>query len=70
MTVTQAVFFLFAAFTVGAALLVVLATNIVHCAIALVFTFFGVAALYILLDAEFLAAVQVLLYVEIGRAHV
>jgi len=63
MTVTQAVFFLLAAFTVGAALLVVLARNIVHCAIALVFTFFGVAALYVLLDAEFLAAVQVLLYV-------
>jgi NADH-quinone oxidoreductase subunit J len=63
MTVTQVVFFLLAAFTLGAALLVVLATNIVHCAIALVFTFFGVAALYVLLDAEFLAAVQVLLYV-------
>ena len=63
MTVTQAVFFLLAACTVGGALLVVLARNIVHCAIALVFTFFGVAALYILLDAEFLAAAQVLLYV-------
>ena len=63
MTVTHAVFFLLAACTLGAALLVVLATNIVHCAIALVFTFFGVAGLYILLNAEFLAAVQVLLYV-------
>lgn len=63
MTVTQGVFFLMAAFTVGAALLVVLARNIVHCAIALVFSFFGVAALFVLLDAEFLAAAQVLLYV-------
>ena len=63
MTVIQVVFFLVAAFTTGAAFLVVLAKNIVHCAIALVFTFFGVAALYVLLDAEFLAAVQVLLYV-------
>ncbi|MBI2902528.1 MAG: NADH-quinone oxidoreductase subunit J [Candidatus Methylomirabilis oxyfera] len=63
MTVTQTVFFLMAALTTGAALLVVLAKNIVHCAIALVLTFFGVAALYVLLDAEFLAAVQVLLYV-------
>jgi NADH-quinone oxidoreductase subunit J len=44
-------------------LLVVLARNIVHCAIALVFSFFGVAALFVLLDAEFLAAAQVLLYV-------
>src|SRR3989337_6843 len=63
MTVIQVVFFLVAAFTTGAALLVVLARNIVHCAIALVFAFFGVAALFILLDAEFLAATQVLLYV-------
>ena len=63
MTVTHAVFFMLATFTVGGALFVVLAKNIVHCAIALVSTFFGVAALYILLDAEFLAAVQVLLYV-------
>ena len=63
MTVAHALFFVVAAFTTGAALFVVLARNIVHCAIALVFTFFGVAAVYILLDAEFLAAVQVLLYV-------
>jgi len=62
-TVTQGVFYLMAAFTVGASLLVVLARNIVHCAIALVFAFFGVAALFVLLDAEFLAATQVLLYV-------
>jgi NADH-quinone oxidoreductase subunit J len=62
-TVTQGVFFFMAAFTVGASLLVVLARNIVHCAIALVFAFFGVAALFVLLDAEFLAAAQVLLYV-------
>ncbi|MDD5560301.1 NADH-quinone oxidoreductase subunit J [Candidatus Methylomirabilis sp.] len=63
MTVTQVVFFFMAAFTVGTSLLVVLARNIVHCAIALVFAFFGVAALFVLLDAEFLAAAQVLLYV-------
>jgi NADH-quinone oxidoreductase subunit J len=63
MTVAQGVFYLLAALTVATAIFVVLARNIVHCAIALVFTFFGVAALYVLLDAEFLAAVQVLLYV-------
>jgi len=62
-TVIQGIFFLVAAFTVGASLLVVSARNLVHCAIALVFAFFGVAALFILLDAEFLAAAQVLLYV-------
>lgn len=60
---TTALFFLFAGFVVAAALVVVLGRNLVHSAIALIFTFFGVAALYVLLDAEFLAAVQVLLYI-------
>jgi len=60
---TTAFFFLFAGFVLAAALVVVLGRNLVHSAIALIFTFFGVAALYVLLDAEFLAAVQVLLYI-------
>jgi len=37
--------------------------NIFHAALLLVLTLFCVAALYILLSAEFLAAVQVLIYV-------
>ena len=60
---TTALFFLFAGFVLAASLMVVLGRNLVHSAIALIFTFFGVAALYVLLDAEFLAAVQVLLYI-------
>ncbi len=60
---TEAFFFALAAFTVAAALLVVLARNIVHSAVALIFSFCGVAGIYVLLDAEFLAAVQVLIYV-------
>ncbi len=46
-----------------AAAVVVLGKNIVRAAVALIFTFCGMAALYVLLDAEFLAAVQVLIYV-------
>jgi len=42
---------------------VVLGKNIVRAAVALIFSFCGMAALYVLLDAEFLAAVQVLIYV-------
>jgi NAD(P)H-quinone oxidoreductase subunit 6 len=61
--VTEAFFFVLAVFTVAAALLVVLARNIVHSAVALIFSFCGVAGIYVLLDAEFLAAVQVLIYV-------
>ena len=56
-------FFALAVFTVAAALLVVLGRNIVHSAVALIFSFCGVAGIYVLLDAEFLAAVQVLIYV-------
>ncbi|MGI9951059.1 NADH-quinone oxidoreductase subunit J [Moorellaceae bacterium AZ2] len=59
---SAAVFWLLAALTVGSAVAVVLLPNIVHSALYLVLTFIGVAGLYILLEAEFLAAVQVLVY--------
>ncbi len=63
MTVQLGIFYILAAFTVWAASVVVLGKNIVRAAVALIFTFCGMAALYVLLDAEFLAAVQVLIYV-------
>ncbi|HHP51105.1 MAG TPA: NADH-quinone oxidoreductase subunit J [Moorella mulderi] len=60
---SQAVFFwLLAALVIGSALAVVLLKNIVHSALYLFLTFVGVAGLYILLHAEFLAAVQLLIY--------
>ena len=42
---------------------VVTAKNLVHAAVALMGTLFGVAGLYIFLYADFLAAVQVVIYV-------
>jgi len=63
MTIKFGIFYMLAAFTVWAAAVVVLGKNIVRAAVALIFTFCGMAALYVLLDAEFLAAVQVLIYV-------
>lgn len=57
------VFFLLSAVTLIAGLLVVTLRNVVHSALALVGAFFGVAGLYLLLEAEFLAVVQVLIYV-------
>lgn len=57
------VFYIIAGLTVGSALCVVTVKNLFHCALFLVLSFFGVAGLYILLEAEFLAAVQVLIYV-------
>lgn len=59
----QMIFLILAFVTVAAALVVVAGRNIVHAALSLVLAFSGVAGLYILLDAEFLAAVQILLYV-------
>jgi NADH-quinone oxidoreductase subunit J len=62
-TVIQIIFVLIAALIVGAATMVVLARNVIHSALWLIACFFGVGALYLLLEAEFLAVVQVLIYV-------
>ena len=43
--------------------MVVTLRNIFHCALFLIMCLFGVAGIYILLNAEFLAAAQVLIYV-------
>jgi NADH:ubiquinone oxidoreductase subunit 6 (subunit J) len=61
-TVGVFVFLVFALFTVFCAYLVVSSKNIVHSALFLALTFVGVAALYALLNADFLAAVQLLVY--------
>jgi NADH-quinone oxidoreductase subunit J len=57
------VFFLVAALTLLAGFLTVTLRNVFHSGLALVGTFFGVAAIYLMLEAEFLAVVQVLIYV-------
>lgn len=57
------VFGLIAAAMAVAALRVVTTKNIVHAALYLVVVLAGVAALYVLLAAEFIAVVQVLVYI-------
>jgi NADH-quinone oxidoreductase subunit J len=57
------VFYVFAFLTVVSAFVVVFSRNMVYAAFALLFTFFGVAGLYILLQADFLAVTQVIIYV-------
>lgn len=56
-------FYIFAAVTLAGALGVVLSRNIVRMAFQLLVALLGVAALYFLLAAEFLAAVQLVIYV-------
>ena len=63
MSAEAVVFYVFAAITVLSAAVVVLARSLIYCAFALLFTFFGVAGLYVLLGADFLAATQLLIYV-------
>ena len=46
----------------GGALAVILSRNPVHSALGLVASFFGIAVLFVDLDAHFLAAVQVIVY--------
>ena len=56
------VFFISAAIILGGALGVIVARNPVHAALSLVATLFGVAVLFIDMEAYFLAAVQVIVY--------
>lgn len=59
----EIVFWVLAVVMGVAALLVVTTRNVVHAALYLVVTLMGAAALYVLLLAEFVAWVQVLVYV-------
>src|SRR5437764_10315078 len=63
MVAQQFFFAVLAAVIAFSALRVVTAKNIVHCALYLVMVLAGVAALYILLAAEFVFAVQLLVYI-------
>ncbi len=57
------VFALFAGMTLVGALLLVTVHNLVRSVLAMILSFVGVAGLYLVLQAEFLAAIQVLVYV-------
>jgi NADH-quinone oxidoreductase subunit J len=59
----QGFFLLFAAVAVITALMVVLARNPVHSALALMACFLQISAIFVLLEAPFLAVVQIFVYV-------
>jgi len=63
MTVYDIIFYLFAAVTLVSAFFVVTNRNIVHSAFFLLFTLFGVAGIYVMLGADFVAVVQLIVYV-------
>ena len=62
MTASLAVFLILAAVSVISALVVILHPHPVYSALSLVVTLFQIAALFILLDAEMIAFLQVLVY--------
>src|SRR5258708_40028600 len=61
--IAQAIFYALAALTVGSALMVAFSRNIVYSTFALLGAFMGVVGIYILLAADFVAMVQLLVYV-------
>ena len=63
MTLYDIIFYLFAFVTLVSAYLVVTVRNIVYSAFSLLFTLFGIAGLYALLAADFIAIVQLIVYV-------
>ena len=62
MDLPTVLFWIIAVILVGSALLVVGLRNIVHSALALVVLFGMAAGIYLLLNAEFIAIVQILIY--------
>ena len=63
MEISTAVFYLVALITVGSAAMVAFSGNIIYSAFSLLGAFGGVAGIYIFLGADFVAAVQLLIYV-------
>ena len=63
MTAEQIIFLVVAIFTLGSGFMVVTTGNLVHAALWLVSTLFGVAVIFALLSAGFLAVVQVVVYI-------
>jgi NADH-quinone oxidoreductase subunit J len=63
MLIDTVLFYAFALLVLGGAVLTITRRNAVHSAISLIVSLLGVAGLYLLQQAEFLFAVQIVLYV-------
>ena len=63
MTAMQIFFLIVGLIILGSALMVVTTGNLIHAALWLIVTLFGVAVLYAILNASFLAVVQVVVYI-------
>ncbi len=61
--VASIIFYFVAALIIFTALKMVLSKNLVHSTLFMAATFFGIAIIYILLNADYLAIVQIMVYV-------
>ena len=59
---TESLFFVFAAMAIVSAVMVILNRNPIYSAVSLVITLFSLAGIFLLLEAYFLAAVQIIVY--------
>ena len=59
----QVAFWALTVITVGSGLMIIVSRNLIHAVVFLILSFIGVAGLYLTLSAEFIAVVQVLVYV-------
>src|SRR5918993_5005397 len=62
MNVTQILFWCLSVMAIGSALLVVTSKNLVYSVLYLIITFFAISGHYILLNAQFLAVVNLIVY--------
>ena len=63
MLIDTILFYVFAVLVLGGGVLTITRRNAIHSAISLIVSLMGVAGLYLLQQAEFLFAVQIILYV-------
>jgi NADH:ubiquinone oxidoreductase subunit 6 (subunit J) len=63
MNLVQFIFYFFSILTVASAAYIIFTKNILHAAFALLGTFLGIAALYVLAMADFLAITQIMIYI-------
>jgi NADH-quinone oxidoreductase subunit J len=63
MNPVELIFYFFAVLTVASAAYILFTKNILHAAFALLATFLGIAVLYVLAYADFLAITQIMIYI-------
>ena len=62
MIAENVIFFIFATVAIGGAFLLIKAPKVAHSMVALIFCFTAIAGVFILVGAEFLASIQILVY--------